>query len=336
MQKYKIPTIGKTKASATSKDVVGLEIGAGLTQGVPIVRLRVSKQQTELLAAGFIKLDDRLPDSPAALSNNTALWSLPKPFQASKAAVAVTSLLATLRQSSDTGESDRHEPKLRKASQATDSEHPPVIASMPDFLAAWVAERFPEGRRPTTRSIQVSPAAALNCFLTGPIPQSSGRPALVVFCYQRYSSITLFFEGALMLYREHPVGYMTVKESISTKMNMDIDMVDSLMNDTVVDVSSVTEPVLNTLFRQVEISADYLARRKNCTVTDFYIYGLPSGVNHWTTAFKKFVKQPLHHLHPFGGISCNYKRLLLPDSFEKNAPLFMTAIGAARALLEDL
>ncbi|MFA7173618.1 MAG: hypothetical protein WC340_09420 [Kiritimatiellia bacterium] len=336
MLKNKIQTAGKITAAAISQDVVGLEIGAGLAQGVPAVRLQINKQQTELLAAGFIKLDDRFPDSPEAFINNAALWSLPKSFQASRAAIAVTSPLATLRQSSESGEDDSGGLKLRKASQGTDNQHPPMIASMPDFLAAWVAERFPEGRRPTTRSIQVSSAAALNCFLTGPVRQSTTRPALVVFCYQRRSAIALFFEGGLLLYREHPVGYMTIKESISQKMNMDIGMVDTMMNDQLVDVSSVTEPLFSTLFRQIQISADYLERRKNCAVSDFYIYGLPGGVDHWRAAFQKFVGQPLHHLHPFGGISCNHKRLRLPDYFENDAPLFMTAIGAARALLEDL
>ncbi|MDD2600515.1 MAG: hypothetical protein PHO37_15035 [Kiritimatiellae bacterium] len=336
MLKNKIKTVGKIKVSAISKDVVGLEIGAGLAQGVPAVRLQINQQQTELLAAGFIKLDDRLPDSSAAAIGSEVLWSLPKIFQASRAAIAVTSPLATLRQSSESGEDDSNGLKLRKAFQATDNQHPPLMASMPELLAAWVAELFPEGRRPTTRSIQVSSAAALNCFMTGPVLQSTKRPALVVFCYQRRSAIALFFEGRLMLYREYPVGYMTIKESISQKMNMDIGMVDAMMNDQLIDISSVTEPLFSTLFRQIQISADYLSRRKNCEVSDFYIYGLPGGINHWTTAFKKFVGQPLHHLHPFGGISCNHKNLRLPDSFENDAPLFIAAIGAARALLEDL
>lgn len=333
--KQKIQTTFGNRASTVSRDVVGLEVGANLPQGVPAVRIHIHKRHTELLAAGFIKLDDTLPLSPED-SGITASWSLPRQFQASKAAIAVTSPMAILRQTSDTGERDESGLTLRRASLKTDSHHPPVVATMPDFLASWVAERFPQGHRPTTRSIQTSLTAAINCFMTGPVAQESNNPAITVLCFKHHSSITAFFDGNLVLYREHPIGYMTIKEEIGKSMSMDLEMVDTIMDDPVVDISSIIEPPLNALFRQVDISADYLSRRKQCTIDDFYIYGLPNGVKHWTATFKKMIKKPLHHLHPFGGISCSNKKLLLPDSFEKDAPLFTTAIGAARALLEDL
>jgi hypothetical protein len=334
--KPKIQTTFKNRASAVSKDVVGMELGAGLPQGVPVVRLHVTKKHTELLAAGFVKLNDHLPDTQVEPELETNNWALPKEFQASKAAIAVTSPMAVLRQTSDTGEKESGVSKIRKVSVKTDRHHPPIVSSMPDFMAAWIAARFPEGRRPTTRSIQTSMSAALNCFMCGPVMPDQDKPALAVFCFKHQSSIAVFFEGRLILYREHPVGYMTIKESISKKMNIDVEMVDTLMNDPVVDISPIIEPPLNALFRQVDISADYLSRRKNSEINDYYIYGIPSGVKHWTQTFKKVVGKQLHHLHPFGGISCSHKRLLLPDSFEKDAPLFMSAIGAARALLEDL
>lgn len=334
--KQHINTTFINRASSNSKDVVGIEIGANLPQGVPVVRLHVNKTQTELLAAGFLKLNDTLPNSIADLDTPSETWSLPKDFHASKAAIAVTHPHSILRQTSSTGEVDSSDVKHRKVSIVTDRQHPPIIASMPDYLASWVAKRFPEGHRPTTRSIQTSLAAALNCFLAGPVPQSSDNPALVVFCFKNHSSITAFYANRLVLYREHPIGYMTIKEAISKKMNIDISMADTIMDDPVVDISPITDPILSTLFRQVDISADYLSRRKNCPINDFYIYGLPSGIKHWTSTFKKLINKPLHHLHPFGGISCSHKRLLLPDSFEQDAPLFTVAVGAARALLEDL
>ena len=334
--KSTIQTIWKNKAGATIKDVVGLEIGAGHPQGVPAVRLHLTNNQTELLAAGFIKLDDTLPLTPESIADPSPTWVLPREFQAPKAAIAVTSPMAILRQTSDTGNRDERSLSLREASLKTDSNHPPIVSTMPDFLASWVAGRFPQGHRPTTRSIQTSLTAAINCFTNGPVPQESDKPSIAVFCFKHHSSITAFFDGNLVLYREHPIGYMTIKEEIGKSMSMDLEMVDTLMDDPVVDISSIIEAPLNTLFRQIDISADYLSRRKNCIINDFYVYGLPCGVNHWTTTFKKMIKKPLHHLHPFGGISCSNKKLLLPDSFEQDAPLFTTAIGAARALLEDL
>jgi Tfp pilus assembly PilM family ATPase len=164
----------------------------------------------------------------------------------------------------------------------------------------------------------------------------SDKPCAVVFCFGHHSAITVFYENKLVLYREHPVGYMTLGEAISAKMCIDIAIAQTMMDDPVIDITPVITPLLETLYRQVDISADYLARRKNCIVENFYIYGLPCGVSHWTSTFKTLVNLPIHHLHPFGGISCSNKRILLPESFEKNAPLFMSAIGAARALLEDI
>ena len=334
--KPNIQTTLRNRTSTVSRDVVGLEVGAALPQGVPVVRLHVTKRQTELLAAGFVKLDDTLPDASSALNPDITTWSLPKEFQASKAAIAVTSPAAILRQTSDAGESDRADSKYRKVSITTDKQHPPLVASIPDYLAAWLATRFPEGRRPTTRSIQPSMSAALNCFMCGPVMQNTDKPALTVFCFKHQSSIPVFYEGRLVLYREHPIGYMSIMEAIGRKMCVNTEMVDTLMSDPVVDISPIIEPLLSNLFRQVDISADYLSRRKNCVINDFYIYGIPTGVKHWTGTFQKVTGRPLHHLHPFGGISCSHKRLLLPESFEKDAPLFMSAIGAARALLEDI
>jgi len=333
----------KNRTSSTSRDVVGIEIGANLPQGAPAVRLHIVKKQVELLAAGFVELDQTMPGSAADLEEiPTKFWHLPKAFQASKAAIAITSKNAQLRQTSDTGEKDDSRLVLRKASLKTDPQHPPLVASMPDYLAAWAASKFPEGHRPTVRSIQTSLSAALNCFLCGPVTLSSGTPAIVVLCFRHHSSIIAFYqnpvlnENRLVLYREHPIGYMTIKEAISAKMGIDVTVAETMMDDSVVDITPIINPLLNSLFRQVDISSDYLARHKNCPVDNFYIYGLPFGVSHWLTTFKQLIHKPLHHLHPFGGICCNNKRLLLPDNFEKTAPLFMSAIGAARALLEDL
>jgi len=326
----------KKRGSAGPKDVVALEIGADLAQGIPVVRLDIAKKQTRLLAAGFVKFDDRLPTTPEEAAKSDVYWSLPKQFQASKAAIAVTSPFAILRQTSDVGEADKSSAKMRKVSAVTDRQHPPLIATMPDFMAAWIAARFPQGRRPTTRSIQTSMSAAINCFCSGPVPQSSDNPAIVVFCFKSYSAIAAFFENRLILYREHPIGYQNIRYAICREMRIDSEMAETLLNDPVVDLSAALTPVLTPLFRQVDISADYVSRRKNCEINHFHIYGISSGIKYWSNMFVKVVGKPLNHLHPFGGILCNRKKLSLPESFDKDAPLFTSAIGAARALLEDL
>ncbi|MDA3923573.1 MAG: hypothetical protein PF904_02605 [Kiritimatiellae bacterium] len=337
MNKNNIQITLKNKAASISRDVVGIEVGANLPQGAPVVRLHVVNKQVELLAVGFVKLPEKMPESISDLEDNpTKFWTLPKEFQASKAAIAVTSKDAVIRQTSDTSDNDDKKIPIRKILYNVDVNHPPIISSMPEFLASWIATRFPEGHRPTIRSIQTSATAVLNCFLCGPVTASSDKPTGVIFCFKHHSAITMFYENRLVLHREHPVGYMTIKEALSKNMGIDISMVDTIIDDPALDISPIISPILETLFRQVDISADYLARRKDCTVENFYIYGLPCGSKHWTSMFTKLVNKPLNNLHPFGGISCNNKKLLLPDSFKKDTPLFMSAVGAARALLEDL
>jgi len=337
MNPKKIQTTLRKRVSATSRDVVGIELGANLPQGTPVIRLHINKKQTELFAAGFLNLDEDMPGTAVEATDMPAgTWSLPKAYQASKAAIAVSSKLAMFRLTPSTGASDSEDDDMRTATLTTSPEHPPVVSSMPDFLASWIVTRLPQGRRPTVRSIQTSPTAALNCFLCGPVPANSSKPAAVIFCFAHYSAITVFYDNKLVLYREHPTGYMTIKEAISAKMSIDIALAEAVMDDAVVDISPIINPLMESLYHQVDISVDFLARRKSCIVDSFYIYGLPCGINHWTDTFKRLMNKPLQHLHPFGGISCSNSRLLLPDSFEKTAPLFMSAVGAARALLEDL
>ena len=55
-------------------DVTGLEVGADLSEGVPAVRLRKSKGQVEMVAAGFLDLPGALPMLSGASEAQT--WRL--------------------------------------------------------------------------------------------------------------------------------------------------------------------------------------------------------------------------------------------------------------------
>jgi len=92
----------KMKFSAQAKpftDVVGLELGADYSQGVPAVRLRKKEGRTELVAFDFLPLPGKLPLKPEE-ADEPQVWSLPRPFQAPHAALAITSPHTFLRHSS--------------------------------------------------------------------------------------------------------------------------------------------------------------------------------------------------------------------------------------------
>ena len=320
-------------------DVVGLELGAGLAEGVPAVRLRKREDTIELLAAGFLDLPGTLPESPEVVQTPSSLsWSLPRAFQTAHAALTVTSKLAFLRHSTSPGEEtlEKKQFSYRQVSRVVAPDQPPFVAGLPDFQAAWAARLLPEGHRPTTCSLQIAAASAISGFLANPAFQATGGNAVTLFVFSEYTALAAFQDFHLLLYREHSVGIANVRTAISTQMLIDVSLADAILEDTLIDPTPVIEPVLRPLFRQVEISSDYLLRRRNCPVTHFFICGLTAGSRYWSTIFAHMMSHPLTPCSPLDGILNVAPPASLPKNLEAAAPLLMAAVGAARAVLEDI
>lgn len=324
----------------TYTDIVGLELGANLTDGVPAVRLRKREGKTELVAAGFLNLPGALPEKQEAEAIGRTAWSLPREFQAPYAALAVTSPLAFLRHSAGTAE-DAAEKKafaFRHASLATAPDLPPFVVGLPEFQSAWAARLLPEGHRPTACSLQVSAAAALSGFMATPAFVATGGNAVALVVFQEHTALAAFQETRLVLYREHPVGTRHLQNAISAQMGIEVALADTVLEDTLIDPLPIIEPVLRPLFRQVEISSDYLLRRRNCPVEHFFVCGLTAGGRYWTKVFAHMMNQSLTFCSPLDGIQTPPQTPGLPKDKDLNAvaPLLMTAVGAARAVLEDV
>ena len=319
-------------------DIVGLEVGAGLAEGVPAVRLRKRDGKIELLAADFLKLPGVLPETEQDAQNKPATWSLPSPFQAPHAALAVCSKQGFLRHVSDTGAEppDKRLTSFRTTSRISASDLPPLEAGLPEFQAAWTARLLPEGRHPTACSIQISSAASLNGLVTAPVFAAADGTATVLFVFSGHTALAAFQNSRLVLYREHPVGYVHLRSAVSTQMGIDITLADSVLDDTLIDPAPIIEPVLRPLFRQVEISADYLSRRRNCKVDHFFICGLPSGTRYWSSVFSHMMNFPLTVCPVFDGIERPVRQKQHTAAISTaNEQLLMAAYGAARAVLED-
>jgi len=321
-------------------DIVGLELGAGLAEGVPAVRLRKREGETELLAAGFLKLPGTLPGTPEAVQSSGPLsWSLPHAFQAPYAALAVTSKSAFLRHSSGAGDEapEKKQFTYRQVSRVIAPDQPPFVVGLPEFQAAWAARLLPEGRRPTACSLQIATAAAISGFIASPsFVGKAASSAVTLFVFPDYTALAAFQDARLVLYREHPVGYGHLRSAISSQMRIDLALADAVLEDTLIDPTPIIEPVLRPLFRQVEISADYLLRRRNCPVQNFFVCGLTAGSRFWSTVFSHMMNQPLTSPPPLEGIKVAAHAASLPKDLNAAAPLLMAAAGAARAVLEDV
>ncbi|HOR97857.1 MAG TPA: hypothetical protein PLZ74_05735 [Kiritimatiellia bacterium] len=327
-----------TRQSKPLTDIVGIEVGSGNPDGVPAVRLRKRNGRFELLAAGFLPLPGTLPLDLETAQNSTPVWLLPRPFQAPYAALALSSPLGFLRHAAETGEEtpDKHATPFRTASRASTPESPALLTGLPEFQAAWAARLLPEGRRPTARSIQFSPAAALNALTTSPGFKTVSGTAIALFVFAEFTSITAFQEGQLMLYREHAAGYLHLRKVVSQHMGIDMALADSLLDDTLVDPTPIIEPVLRPLFRQVEISSDFLLRRRNCKADHFFLCGVPAGGRYWSSVFAQMMSHTLTPLPPLDGAEALPRSNFGAESLSPiRKQLLMTAYGAARAALED-
>ena len=316
-------------------DVVGLELGAGFAEGVPAVRLRKSEGKTELLAFGFLRLPDVLPETAVAADATHVQWQLPKPYQAPFAALAVTSKSAFLRNATGPGEegADKQQSDFRSVSHISAPDLPALTAGLPEFQAAWAARLLPEGHRPTVCSLQISSAAAINCFTCAPVFKSVAGTAVSLFVFAEHTALAAFHDSRLVLYREHPVGYNHLRIAVSAQMRIETALADSVLEDTLIDPTPMIEPVLRPLFRQVEISSDYLQRRRNCQSKNFFVCGLPAGAKYWSTVFSHMMNLPLTAFSPFDGIEKPARTHNGPGAA---TPFLMAAVGAARAVLEDV
>ena len=91
LTKTKTITIGGGPKRRKPADVVGLDLFSGDSRGCPAVRLVEKKGVLLLSAVGFVPAPaNPLPDSWESAAKSCT-WSLPSPFQASSAAIAVTS-----------------------------------------------------------------------------------------------------------------------------------------------------------------------------------------------------------------------------------------------------
>ena len=316
-------------------DVVGLEIGAGVAQGVPAVRLRRQNEKVEVVAAGFLDLKGDLPETHTA-AEIQPVWQLPGKFAAPHAALALTSTLGVIRHATGAGEDipEKKQMMYREIDRSFGSDVPPLLAAMPDFQASWAAKLLPEGRRPTACSLQLTSLAAMNCFQRHATCHRLEGGCIVLFVFQSYTAMVAFHSGIPLLYREHPLGALHIQQEIASRMQMDVATVNQFMEDASVDLSLIFESVLRPLYRQVEIISDYVSRRRNTQVSRYYLAGAVAGEVYWISVFKQIMQGDIDVFRTFSDLLVVENEASVLVDRKSMEPLLLGATGAALAALE--
>ena len=336
----------KRRVSAPT-DVVGIELGAGDSRGCPAVRLVRRKEKWTVRAIGFVPPPTGdLPTSWQGLDQQPA-WTIPAPFTASAAALAVNSFDAVVRQT--TLESlpveDGKAPMpgvpvshdgIRFAIAPLDEASFVLESGLPEYQALWLSRLLPEGRRPTACSVQTVPTAMLAALATQPELQANDGNAAALLVTESSIYFVGFRNGALVLFREFPGvgGAAKIREALKAGFGMEDKMLDEVLNDTLIDSSPILVPIVNPIFRQLELSLDYLKSRLNLSVDKVLMMGLPCGANHWCRMAEDSLSLQLVAPDVFAGVELTVGFDPTSEALLKKSGVFMAAFGAARAAME--
>ncbi len=209
-----------------------------------------------------------------------------------------------------------------------------VESGMPEYQVLWLSRLLPEGKRPTAVSIQTINAALLSSVLCQPDFVEAGGNALVLFMTRESVFFAGYQEGRLLLLRECPGahGYVAMREAVKARLGLEEAMVDSVLNESLIDPTPVLEPFARPILQQLEISMDYLMRRHSLRISKVLLMGLPSGAQYWSNMSLEALKVPLVTPSAFAGLEDLSKGSGQMDAAQSQ--VFLGAIGAAIAAME--
>lgn len=328
----------KGHAKGPPADVVGIEVGAGLSEGAPAVRLRRAPDGAlRIAAAGFVPVVSDIASILAMPADMRGPWSMPPAFRAPSAALAVTAPDALVRQSDSVEDAtaDFDASTLRtKASSAARKGALPFVAFMPEELARRIARLLPEGRKPTAVSVQVSPLARVNAFAASPALESADGTAVLIQIGANATTIALFAKGAVSLYRELSVGEADSLHAVAAPMNVDNATAKELLEGGLVDPAPFLGPLVMPIFRQAELSTDYVLRRNGLVVERFFVAGPPALAPHWAKIFHDQTGRDATVCDPIADFP-QEEGASLPADFDTVSGRFAAALGAAAAAMQE-
>ena len=149
--------------------------------------------------------------------------------------------------------------------------------------------------------------------------------------------VILHSKGALLLFRECPgaAGYEVMRELVKAGLSVTDELVDSILEDTLIDPRPALEPLVRPVLQQLQLSLDYLAQRYDVHVDRVFLMGLSAGAGYWSSFAEETLGVPFVAPSVFEGFGNLAKGVQLPsDITPGSSQTYLTALGAARAAME--
>ena len=217
-------------------------------------------------------------------------------------------------------------------------EAPFILQSgLPEYQVLWLSRLLPEGHRPTACSVQVAPAAMLAALHSQPDFVSADGTAVAVFVTRTSIYFAGYRKGALLLFRECPgaAGYEVMRELVKYGLSVTDDLVDSILEDTLIDPRPALEPLVRPVLQQLQLSLDYLAQRYDVHVDKVFLMGLSAGASYWNSFAEETLGVPFVSPDAFAGFPQLAKGVQVPNDLTPgSSQAYLTALGAARAAME--
>ena len=166
---------------------------------------------------------------------------------------------------------------------------------------------------------------------------SAGGTAVAVFVTRTSVYFAGYRKGALLLFRECPgvAGYEVMRELVKSGLGVTDDLVDSILEDTLIDPRPALEPLVRPVLQQLQLSLDYLAQRHDVHVDKVFLMGLPAGASYWSSFAQEMLGVPFIAPGIFEGLVPPKAADALPADLSSPASqVFLMALGAARAAME--
>ena len=208
---------------------------------------------------------------------------------------------------------------------------------LPEYQVLWLSRLLPEGRRPTACSVQTGLAAMLTALHEQPEFVAAGGTAVAVFVTRTSVYFAGYRKGALLLFRECPnvAGYEVMRELVKSGLGVTDDLVDSILEDTLIDPRSALEPLVRPVLQQLQLSLDYLAQRHDVHVDKVFLMGLPAGAGYWSVFAQEMLGVPFVSPGVFEGLGLpKSSGAMSADLSAAASQVFLMALGAARAAME--
>ena len=205
-----------------------------------------------------------------------------------------------------------------------------LSASLPEFQALWLSRLLPEGRSPTTSSIQLAESSLMASPVLQPAFREAKGDMLVVLVQPHAVFFAGYKNGNPALWRRCPgvKGYEAMNESVCKALGVDGDLVNDVLEDSLVDPRPALEPFLSPILKQLDLARAYLAGKYAIQTNHALLLGLPFGAMHWRHMAEESIKMHLIHAQPFDG----FKMDKGADASESHR--YMIALGAAIAAAE--